>query len=336
MKHNLFAISILVTIFLLAQVVGLAVTAHYLEKPELPMNIERPVVPEKQQSYTFIPIFIFILIATALGLLLIKFSLLRFWKFWFFSSVALCLTISLSAFVPNFIAEFMLKILSGGLSAWISSHLPTFLASILLVILPDLPAISLAIILASFKVFKPNVFVHNFTEIFIYGALAAIFVPILNVTAVIVLLLLISIYDFIAVRKTKHMVKLAKFQGKSKMFAGLLLPYKRKMEKAELSEQRIAVGKRVNVPKAGELPKEKAGVAILGGGDIGFPLLFAGAVMKQFGLGLFDYRIFIVPFFAAVSLLLLFLFASNKKFYPAMPYISAGCFAGYGIVWLLV
>lgn len=300
MKHNLFAISFLVIVFLLAQAVGLAVTAHYLEKPELPMNIERPQVPEKQQTYTFLPIFIFILIATGLGLLLIKFSMLRLWKFWFLLSVWLTLTISFNAFIP------------------------------------EETAIGIAAILALWKVFRPNIIIHNFTEVFIYGALAAIFVPILNVIAVVVLLFLISIYDYIAVRKTKHMVKLAKFQGKSKIFAGLLLPYKRKAGKEEGIEEKISAGKKINIPKAGELPKEKAGVAILGGGDIGFPLLFAGAVMKQFGLGLFDYRIFIVPLFAAVSLLLLFLFADSKKFYPAMPYISAGCLAGYGIVWLLV
>lgn len=301
MKHNLFAISSLIVIFLLAQVVGLAVTAHYIEKPTLPMNIERPVVPEQQQSYTFIPIFIFILIATALGLLLIKFSMMKLWKFWFLLSVWLCLTISFSAFIPEKIA------------------------------------IGMAVVLALLKVFRPSVIIHNFTEIFIYGALAAIFVPILNVTAVIVLLLLISIYDYIAVRKTKHMVKLAKFQGKSKMFAGLLLPYKTKGDSEKMTGH-ISIGKNVKPMKTieKEAVPAKQGMAILGGGDIGFPLLFAGAVMKQFGLGFFDYRIFIVPLFAAISLALLFLFANNKKFYPAMPYITTGCLAGYGIVWLLV
>ncbi|MBU2638621.1 MAG: hypothetical protein KJ955_06620 [Nanoarchaeota archaeon] len=298
MKHNLFAISFLVVIFLLAQVIGLAVTAHYMEKPELPLNIERPVVPEKQQSYTFIPIFIFILIATALGLLLVRFSMMKLWKFWFLLSVWLCLTISFSAFIPE---KF---------------------------------AIAIAVVLALLKVFRPSYIVHNFTEIFIYGALAAIFVPILNVVAVIVLLALISVYDYIAVRKTKHMIKLAKFQGKSKMFAGLLVPYRRK--KGKTPEGHISIGKTTKAAAKTVVPeKDKSGIAILGGGDIGFPLLFAGAVMKQFGFGLLDFRTFIVPLFAAASLFLLFLFSSNKKFYPAMPYLSAGCLIGYGIVWLV-
>ena len=290
MKHNLYAISILLAVFLLAQVVGLAVTSHYIEKPKLPLNIERPVVPEKQQSYTFIPIFIFIIIATVLGLLLIKFSMLRLWKLWFLISVWLCLTISFNAFISEKIA------------------------------------VGIAAVLALLKVFKPSVIIHNFTEIFIYGALAAIFVPILNVIAVVVLLALISVYDYIAVRRTKHMVKLAKFQGKSRLFAGLLLPYKRKIEAGEIKP----------VGKTAVLPKEKSGVAILGGGDIGFPLLFAGVVMRQFGFGLFDYRVFIIPVFAAISLMLLFLLANNRKFYPAMPFVSAGCLAGYRVLRFLV
>lgn len=297
MKHNLFAISFLVIVFLLAQVVGLAVTSHYIEKPELPLSIERPIVPEEQQSYTFVPIFIFILIATALGLLLIRFSMMKLWKFWFLLSVWLCLTISFSAFIPE-------KFATG-----------------------------IAVILALLKVFRPSFIIHNFTEIFIYGALAAIFVPILNVIAVVVLLGLISIYDYIAVRRTKHMVKLAKFQGKSKLFAGLLVPYKRK---GKTPEGHITLGKNVRIKESKEEnTKGKSGIAILGGGDIGFPLLFAGAVMKQFGFGLWDFRTFIVPLFAALSLLLLFLFSTDKKFYPAMPYLTAGCLLGYAVVWLI-
>ena len=48
-----------------------------------------------------------------------------------------------------------------------------------------------------------------------------IFVPVVNVVSMIVILFLISVYDFIAVWKTKHMIRLAKFQAKMKLFAGL-------------------------------------------------------------------------------------------------------------------
>ena len=166
-------------------------------------------------------------------------------------------------------------------------------------------AIILAVVFALLKIFKPNKYIHNFTELFIYAALAAIFVPLLNVWSVVILLVLISIYDYIAVRKTKHMVKLAKSQSKAKVFAGFLIPY------------------------------DKDKVAILGGGDVGFPLLFAGVVMMHFGFGFLDFRNFIIPLFAALGLLYLFVKSDKKKFYPAMPYVTLGCLVGLGVVYLI-
>ena len=55
--------------------------------------------------------------------------------------------------------------------------------------------------------------------------------------AVFVLLILISVYDFIAVFKIKHMITLAKFQTKSKVFAGLFVPYRREKAKEKTTEK---------------------------------------------------------------------------------------------------
>ena len=84
----------------------------------------------------------------------------------------------------------------------------------------------MATIFATYKVVKPNVYVHNFTELFIYGGLVAIFIQILNIYSAVVILILISLYDMYAVWKSKHIQKLAKFQTKSKVFAGLFIPYR--------------------------------------------------------------------------------------------------------------
>jgi len=82
-------------------------------------------------------------------------------------------------------------------------------------------------------------------------------------------------------------------------------------------------------------PRAKKGVvkmkmAILGGGDLGFPLIFAGVVFKSVGL----YQAMIIPVFAAIALLLLLLLGKKDRFYPAMPFISAGCFVGYIVILL--
>jgi len=265
MKHTFKVTLIILALFLGAQVIGLYVTDHFIDEKYLPLNIERPEVNE---GTSFIVIFVFILLATGLALLLLKFSLFRLWKMWFLLSVFFTLAISWSAFMWEWLA------------------------------------IVFAIIFALLKVFRPRAITHNFTELFIYGALAAIFVPLLGLLSASILLVLISVYDYIAVRKTKHMITLAKSQGEAKVFAGLLVPY------------------------------DKDKTAILGGGDVGFPLLFAGVVMVHFGFGLLDPRTYIVPVFAMLGLLYLFWKSEKKKFYPAMPYVSAGCFIGLGLVYL--
>ena len=105
----------------------------------------------------------------------------------------------------------------------------------------------------------------------------------------------------IAVWYTKHMIKLAKFQTSLKVFAGLLIPY------------------------------DKKRAAILGGGDIGFPLLFTVVIYKSLGPSAL-----VIPLFVALSLFLLLVYGKKNRYYPAMPYLSAGCLAGYFVTHLIV
>jgi len=67
MKHTWVVTIILLTIFFLAQVIGLFITQHYIETPELPLNIERP---ELEEGTSFVPLFILILVATGIAFLL--------------------------------------------------------------------------------------------------------------------------------------------------------------------------------------------------------------------------------------------------------------------------
>lgn len=274
MKHSLKVIAVIIFMFMLAQIIGLVIVKQYIPRETLPFDIEKPQI---QEGISFIPLFITIIIATVIALMLIRFSALRLWKLWFFLSVLFTLLVAFSAFIPQVIA------------------------------------LIFALILAYWKIIKPNLIVHNLTELFIYGGLAAIFVPVLNILSVSILLILIAVYDMIAVWKTKHMISLAKFQAKSKTFAGLLIPHT------------------LNFKKTKKTVKEKVQTAILGGGDIGFPLLFAGVILKTSSF----LNAFIISIFAASALTLLFIVAEKKKFYPAMPFIAVGCFVGY-LVTLLI
>ncbi len=283
MKHDLYITLALIILFLGSHVIGLFVIKNYLPAEEqLPLGIEKPEFDEKT---SYIPIIISLVIATIIALVLIKFKALKVWKTWFFLSIAVTLVISFSAFIPQILA------------------------------------LILAVVFALIRIFKPNVIIHNFTELFVYGGLAAIFVPILSVLSIFILLILISIYDMIAVWKTKHMVSMAQFQAKSKIFAGLFVQYKSK--ETPVVEETKSTKKKVEIKEKGEYRE-----AILGGGDIAFPLLFSGVMLKNFGF----IPALITSLTAALALLILFMLADKKKFYPAMPPISLGCLLGYIIV----
>ena len=261
----------------------------------LPYNLERPEV--KNQSASFIYITIAILIGTILVLLLIKFNKPFIWKLWFFLTVWLTLAIAFAAFINNIIAAVI------------------------------------ALIVSILKLYKPNIIIQNLSEVFIYGGLAAIFVPIINLFAAFMLLVVISIYDYISVFKTKHMIKMAKFQSSSNVFAGLLIPYEK--DKVQLNQSSIS---KFKIKKSIKIPKKQS-VAMLGGGDIGFTLIFAGVVMKDLMLQetvLIGFlKTLIIPFFVSLALSILLLKGQHNKFYPAMPFLTIGCLIGWLVTLLL-
>jgi len=319
MKHTLSVTAMLVLLFLAAQFIGLYIVDQRIDKEataetgELTFSdtpgVGTPEVPRENVGEVIFLFVSAILIGTGLVLLIIKFKKRNLWRLWFFISVFVCLY---SAFYP------ILNNLSiaDDIIIWSSA--------------------ALALVLGGLKVIKSNVYIHNLTELFIYGGLASIFVPIINLISASILLLVISAYDMFAVWQSKHMVSMAKFQTKSNLFAGLSIKYDRKPSEFD-SKELVEIYK----PKAGKKVKpevvkartenRKRSSAILGGGDIAFPLIFASAVMIDFGF----WKAAAVVVTTTISLITLFALAEKDKFYPAMPFISGGCFAGFGIVLLL-
>lgn len=300
MKHTTRITVILLLTFVLSQVIGLVIVNQYIDYSrsqesgsvvlsDLPFG-ERPTVED--ESFSFIHIFVAVIIGTLLVFAFVRFRFFRLWKAWYWFAVMASLTAGFGAFTP----------------------LVTSSSALL--------AVVLAVVFATYKVLRPNIIVHNLTELFIYGGLVAIFIQILNIFSAIVILVLISLYDMYAVWRSKHMQKLAKFQSDSKVFAGLFIPYK--------------LPKRPK--KRGPLRKMKIKTAILGGGDIGFPLFFTGTVLKGLALTYSPLqallRTFIVTVFVSLALLFLLVKSEEDRFYPAMPFISVGCFVGYSVLLL--
>jgi presenilin-like A22 family membrane protease len=297
MKHDLKTTLLLLLIFVLAQITGLALVnkdiAAVSEQGEI--THQDTVIGKRPQtegagSLTFM--LAAILVGTLLVLLIIRFRQVYFWKLWFFLAVWI----------------------AAGVALGVIFSAPT--------------ALIIALVLAIIKVWRHNVFFHNITEILMYAGIAVLLVPIFDVFYSAILLLVISAYDVYAVWKSKHMVKMAKFQTESKLFAGLFIPYKRVQESKPLLG-----AKTVKVVR-------KRKTAILGGGDIAFPLIFSGAVMESLISGGLDrivalYETLIITAATTVSLFFLFAFAKKDKFYPAMPFVTAGCILGYLIILLI-
>lgn len=296
--------------FLAAQLIGLGILSQYLDMP-LSQSTGKTVTNNETYSaagmtppteLTWWEIFIVIpgsiLVGTSAVLLLIKFKKTNLWKLWYMFAVLFGLSYALSPWLSKAIVK--LGLVSS------TPYIVYFISGIL----------------SYFKVYKPNPFLHNLTEILLYGGIAAILVPMIPSIAVIsAILILISLYDAYAVWKSKHMVKLAEFQKKSRVFAGLALPYK---------QLRIKTKKRKKHKEKTKRAKIKS--AILGGGDIAFPLLFSGVVMKSIQN---SYAPFITTITAGIALAILLMKTKKNRYYPAMPFISAGCFTGLFIVLII-
>jgi len=293
----------LVLIYLISQIIGLYIaglnmdynpdTQEY-EYPELALGVERlDVSPE----YSPVILIGAILLGTAIILILIKIRAIKVIKVWFFLAIFVSLLFAFKSLTGNIIG------------------------------------LILALILTIWSIYKPNIYIQNITQIFIYSGIAALLINILMPLWIAILLIGISIYDMIAVWKIKHMIVLANFQTSQNMFAGAMIPYSTK--KVTITKHKIAKKQKGKSKRT----TNEAKVAILGGGDMAFPLLFAVAIMKESIITATFFQsmlIALIPVITSTITLACLLFLSKKnKFYPAMPFITIGCMIGWGITFLI-
>jgi len=138
----------------------------------------------------------------------------------------------------------------------------------------------------------------------------------LNPEIVAGLLVIFSIYDFIAVYKTKHMVKMAKEMIESKAILALVIP-------SNIFSFQESLGK---IKPGGEF-------LILGGGDIVFPLLFCASLITT---GILNSLI--VALFSLIGLFIgFYIFAQQKvrQPIPALPPIAFFSIIGFLITKLI-
>jgi len=309
MKHQIKITLLLLLMFVCTQLIGLIVIDAYAPKTTLNPTANNVTIPygmqppEAPAGISLGSLIISLAIAVLIFFLLMKIKAKSLIKIWFTIVVFLTVSIALTAL--------MTKIFPG--------------SNVRL----DVIALIIAIPLTFYKIFKRNMLVHNATELLVYPGLAAMFVPILNIWTCLILLVAISIYDMWAVWHSSLMVNLAKFQiQKVQVFTGFLVPYMRKEDRIALkAAQKIKTQK----ARTAKLRKIKISMALLGGGDVAFPLIFAGIVYRASGL----IPALIIVAGSTIALGLLFLYSKKGKFYPAMPFITAGCIAAWLITLLI-
>lgn len=324
MKHSVMVTIIFLTLFLVSQVVGLYLVNLSLEditmnNGTVQMDFSDTIVGDRPETSGWGSL-IYIVVGVALGTVLLIFlarkKKVNIWKTWFLFAVWLSISIALG-------------VILGDITPWI--------------------AWGLALILALWKIYYQNMFIQNITEVLMYSGIAVLLVPIMyeptwGVIPVFVLLILFSLYDAYAVWKSKHMVKMAEFTTDANVFPGLLISYSVDKKKGTKLHSKLNTGK-LQGSKGTDKPSSSKKTGVLGGGDVIFPMLFAGVIMldllsKGFESGITKFQAFgyvmIIVVGAALALLGLFTFGKKDRFYPAMPFITAGCIVGYVVMLLVI
>jgi len=333
MKHKLSITLLLLSMFLVTQIIGIAVLNEYApstqeivgENGQVELVTEREPLPfgmeygEEQSTFgTLISIILSLIFAVLIYTFLMKYDMKIIIKIWFM--LVIFLAIGITSF------PFLSKITQYA----------------------TLTAIALTIPLVYFKVIKPNKYIHNITELLIYPGIAVVVVALIympskeiaSIAISIVILILISIYDAWAVWKSGVMQKMAKYQMEElNIFGGFLIPTMSKKDKEKIKELREKY-KNKKIPKKEQKKKFKVNLAILGGGDVIFPIITSGVFMWTFSeQALFGIPGLIPALFiiggALSGLIYLFINTEKGKAYPAMPYITTGIFLSL-IIWKLI
>lgn len=170
-----------------------------------------------------------------------------------------------------------------------------------------------AIALTAWKIFRPSILNKNLAVIFSVAGAGAFIGASFGILPVLIFVLILSVYDFVSVFVTKHMVYMAKAIVETNSAFTVSIPYKFK--------------KPVTFVSNGKKVKKGFHVFQLGAGDILIPLMFSVSVLSVYTI--FHSILTIVGSLVALGLLLYFASKKPGRALPALPVISAGMIIGF-------
>jgi len=172
-----------------------------------------------------------------------------------------------------------------------------------------LVSIGLALIIVLLRRFFASVLTHDLAIVLSVAGMGAYFGLSFGPLEIIIILVALSIYDYIAVFKTKHMVQMFKKMADKGAAFAIIAPSKWKGFVSGVSDVKPGVD-----------------FIYLGTGDLAFPLIFAVSALRD-GL-LRSVLIIIGALFGVLAINFYFYFRARKAF-PALPPIAFGSIIGY-------
>jgi presenilin-like A22 family membrane protease len=187
---------------------------------------------------------------------------------------------------------------------------------------PVIIAVAVALSVGLFWLFLPRVWLHNAVMIVSMVALGVVFGRLISPWTAMLLLIVIAIYDFFAVR-FGYMVWMAGKLSESNTLPAFFIPQLMSEWKASLKPG--SVNQIINEPPADRR------LAILGGGDIAFPLLLVASAYFAYGLP----KSILLAGFSLLGLIAAYwiqaVFLKGKAM-PALPPIAVLAFIGILVI----
>jgi presenilin-like A22 family membrane protease len=185
----------------------------------------------------------------------------------YFAAVVIVMGIVLFV-VPVSVLRILLRVLFAITFSWA-------IFVVLIFWLPVLPVSIIAVAVGITWFFFPKIWLHNLVMILAMVSLGAVFGRLISPWTAMAVILVLAIYDFVAVR-FGYMVWMAKKMSESSTLPAFVFP-------RNFTEWNHSLKEKAITGLVDEDPFERK-FSILGGGDIGFPLLLVSSVFFGYGL----------------------------------------------------
>ena len=185
--------------------------------------------------------------------------------------------------------------------------------------LPTAVAYAVAVIAGIVWLFWARVWLHDLLLLIALAAAGSVFGFLFSPLTFMIFMLIIAVYDVVAVR-FGYMVWMADKLSEADTLPAFILP-------RQIRDWRLSL-KKVRIGELREKESDEREYSILGGGDIGFPLMLAVSVFFKTDLA----GAAVVGVFALVGLMgafLIQLFWLKGKPMPALPPIAFGSLIGF-------